>query len=210
MIEVEVRGKIDHFEKTLEEFRKKAKFIEEKDRFTLLFARPGLELKEAIKKETLQNEKVDLKVRITNKKPEIVVKYGNVKGSESRKEVLIPINKEDFSKAVELFKFLEWNKGKIQATKTFVFVYNDIEFALVKSGVIDYFEAEKVIHDTKKEDADDIIREIQNTCKEFDLNPVNEDDFFDLLDEFNKHEDRLFDLTKQDLDDIKEKWKEYF
>ncbi len=208
MIEVEVRGKIENFEKTLEEFRKKAKFVEEKDRFTLLFARPGLSLSDALKKETLKNEKVDLKVRITNKKPEIVLKYGYVKGSEGRKEILIPIKSEDFDKAVELFKFLEWNKGKIQATKTFVFIYQEIEFALVKTNILDYFEAEKVVHE--KGDIDKILEEIKEVCNEFNLNPVKEEEFFEILDEFNKHEERVFDLTKQNLEEIKEKWKEYF
>ena len=33
-IEVEVRGELDDFDKALEFFKKKAKFIEEKDRFS--------------------------------------------------------------------------------------------------------------------------------------------------------------------------------
>ena len=208
MIEVEVRGKIENFEKTLEEFRKKARFVEEKDRFTMLFVRKEHSLEHALKRETIKDELIDLKVRITNKQPEIVLKYGKVKGSEGRKEILIPIKREDFDKAVELFKLLEWHKGVIMDTKTFVFIYKDVEFAIVHNRYIDYFEAEKIVHE--KEDANKILEEIKEICKDFDLKPVEEKEFFDLLDMLNNQKERLFDLTKQDLDEIKDKWKEYF
>ena len=54
-----------------------------------------------------------------------------------------------FDKAVELFKLLEWHKGVIMDTKTFVFIYKDIEFAIVHNKHIDYFAAGKVATDVR-------------------------------------------------------------
>ncbi len=209
MIEVEVRGRVKNFEETLEKFRKdkEVRFVEEKDRFTMLFLRKGA--LPHVDKEHVKNELVDLRIRITNKKPEIVLKYGHLKGCEGRKEILIPIKSEDFSKAVELLKLLEWSKGVTIATKSYIFMHKDIEFALVRTTGLNYFEAEKVVHE--KEDADQVINEIKEVCKEFDLNPIGEDEFFVLLEELDKKQiQRDFNLSEQSFDEIKEHFKEYF
>ncbi len=210
MIEVEVRGLIDDFEKVLKKFKehKEAKFIEEKDRFSMIFVRKEHTLEHALKRETIKEETIDLRIRVNNKKPEIVLKYGKVKGSEGRKEIIIPIHEHDFNKAVELFKLLEWNKGVTMDNKTFVFIYKGVEFALVHNRWINYFEAEKIVHE--KEDADKVIREIKSVCKDFNLIPVTEEEFFNLIEVLNSKTERHFDLTKQDLQELKERWKEYF
>jgi adenylate cyclase class IV len=137
MIEVEVRGRVKNFEETLAHFRKSAKFKEEKDRFTMLFLRKGAKPHRA----DVENELIDLRIRITNKKPELVLKYGKLSGGESRKEILIPIKIEDFEKAVEMLKLLEWAHGVMIATKSFIFEHKGIEFAIVKTKRINYFEA---------------------------------------------------------------------
>jgi predicted adenylyl cyclase CyaB len=205
MIEVEVRGRIENFDKTLEHFRKKAKFVEEKDRFTMLFLRKGAKPH----REDVENELIDLRIRITNKKPELVLKYGKMSGCEGRKEILIPIQAHDFEKAVEMLKLLEWNHGVTIATKSYIFMYKDIEFALVKTTGLNYFEAEQVVHE--KEDANKIIEEIKEVCKDFHLNPIDKEDFFALLEELNNTQaQRNFDLSEQSFEEIKDRFKEYF
>jgi len=94
MIEVEVRGKIeDDFDKVLDLFNQKAKFIEEKDRFSLIYFRH-----EVVKDvREIRDEKVDLRLRVTNKNAELTLNYGIWGGNDVRKEISIPILLDKFS-----------------------------------------------------------------------------------------------------------------
>jgi adenylate cyclase class IV len=203
-IEVEIRGKIDDFEKTLEKFHKTAKFIKEKDRFSLIYFRG----KVADDVSNIKEEKVDLRVRVTNKKAELVMKYGEWGGSDSREEILIPLSLESFDSSVEFLKCLDWNCGIVMATKTFVFDYKGIEFALVKSKSLNYFEAEKITKYQKK--SKEIIKEIKEVCKEFGLETFTNEQFADAVNQMNNTPRAKFDLTKQNFKDIKEEYKEFF
>lgn len=203
-MEVEVRGKIGNFEKTLEKFRKTAKFIEEKDRFSLIYFRGD----SPINREAVKKEMVDFKLRVTNKKAEIVMKYGLVKGSESRKEILIPITLDKFGEAVELFKLLDWHKGVIMATKTFVFNYKEIEFALVKAYSHSYFEAEIIAGEN--DNHVEKLEYITKICKELGLAIFSEDEFYNFMDTLNNIKEIQFDFNIQKFEDIKKKFKEFF
>jgi len=205
-IELEVRGKLNpkDFDKTLEFFRKKAKFVEEKDRLTLAYYRGDL-AKDC--RET-KNEKVDLRIRITNKKAEIILKYGLWGAKDSRKEISVPIDKNHFDESVEMLKCLDWTKCLLATAKTFVFNYKGIEFAIVKQNNKHcYFEAEKLADNDK--DAEKIHAEIENVCKELKLVPHTQEGFFDFINEMNN--DVLFlDFNKDDWLKIKPKFKEFF
>jgi hypothetical protein len=74
MFEVEVRGEIKNFEKVYSMFKKSADFIKEKDRFTLLYFR-DTDFEGDKLKEILQNDPVDFKIRVTDKKAEIVLSW---------------------------------------------------------------------------------------------------------------------------------------
>lgn len=203
MIEVEVRGKINEFENTLKEFREKAIFIQRKDRLSFVYFREFIEDARMIKE-----EKVDLRARITNKKAEIIIKYGKWGGSDSRKEISVPIELKNFDDAIDLLKHLGWNKGVVIATETFVFDYNGIEFALVKNKSFNYFEAEKIIKD--KKEINKTNKEIFELCKEFKLKPFTEDEFMEQINTLNNIKENKFDFNKNDFSILKEKHKEYF
>jgi len=204
MIEVEIRGKIKDFEKTLEEFRKKAKFIQEKKRISFVYFRHDVckDVRE------VKNEKLDLRARITNGKAELIIKHGDWSGSDSRREISLPIELESFEEALDFLKFLDWNKGVIVTTDTFLFDYKGIEFAVVKNKHFNYFEAEKLTKDRK--DIDKINKEILGVCKEFNLEPFSEEEFINQLNVLNNIEENQFDFAKQNLSYFKEKFKEYF
>jgi len=203
-IEVEVRGELQNFDKQLEEFRKKAKFISEKDRFSMIYFRKHVDDVEEVK-----DDPVDLRIRITNKKAEIVMKYGKWGGSDQRHEISIPIDKEKFDEAVQLFKYLDWNKGQKLATKTFVFEYKGIEFALVKCPPhYNYFEAEKIIEN--KKDIEKTKEEIEQVCNELGLKIFSYEDFVKILNKMNRDKSTLFDLSKEDFSDIQKAFKDFF
>lgn len=203
-IEVEVRGETKDFGKTLAEFRKKAKFIEEKDRLTLAYFKGDL----AKDVREVKNEKVDLRLRITNKKAEIILKYGDWGAKDKRKELSVPIALDDFDEAVEILRILDWSKCLIAASKTLVFDYKGIEFALVtQSNKHHYFEAEKIAE--KEKDAEKMHKEIEAACKEFNLAPHNQEEFYDRLNRMNK-DVLIVDFKKDDWLELKKNFKEFF
>lgn len=202
-IEAEIRGRLRNFKKTLSEFKQKAKFIKEKDRFSLLYFRG--EIPKDVSE--IKNEKVDLRVRVTNKNAEIVMKHGTWGGSDNRREILIPIELEKFEDAIDLLKYLGWDSGVIMTNKTYVFNYKMIEFALVDSKHYDYFEAEKM---TDKKNAEKVMEEIKEICREFELEPFREEEFISEINKINNDPEFRFDFKKDKFKDIKKKYKEFF
>ena len=88
-IEVEHRGKISEkkFNELKSFFYKNAKFLGEKDRFSVIYFQS-----KSKNPEDRKNDLIDLKVRITNRKTELVMKHGKCSGSDSRKEFLFEID----------------------------------------------------------------------------------------------------------------------
>lgn len=208
MIEVELRGGIEgDFQKVLGKFRKKAKFLREEDRFKLIYFREGIDFSHDVL--DIRDDPVDLKLRVTNKKAEIALKYGVWGGKESRKEILIPIPLEKFEEAIDLLSALGWRKGTFLATKTFVFEYKGIEFALVNSGTgKNYFEAERAVENKEKVKKEH--EKIEKACGEMDLKLFSVREFADMLNYFNNYPDYQFDFSKKDFSGIKKKYKEFF
>lgn len=202
-IEVEVRGGIKNFEETLASFRAKAKFVKEKDRFSMIYMRKHVKDLNEIK-----DDPVDLRIRVTDKKAEIIMKYGQWGSSDERHEISIPIKLEDFDEAIQLFKYLGWDKGQFLPTKTYVFDYKGIEFALVDCEHYDYFEAEKIVG--SKDEIEKAKREIEDACKELKLEIFKEEEFMEILNNMINVQSTLFDLSKQDFSEIKQKFKEFF
>jgi len=204
-IEVEIRGKIKDFENTLKDFRKKAKFIGEKQRISFIYFRAG---KDVLDVNSVREDPVDLKLRVTNKSAEIVMKYGRWGAEENRKEFLFPIDLEKFDSALEFFKHLNWYKGVLMDTKTYLFNYKGVEFALVQSGNIAYFEAEILVN--TQEEISDALKKIKKRCVEMELEIFEEEEFIEMMNKLNKRENRIFDMRKENFDNIKDKFKDFF
>lgn len=196
MIEVEVRGKIEDFDKVLNNFKSKARFIEEKDRLSLIYFRH-----EVVKDVSdVRDEMVDLRLRITNKKSELILKYGTWGGSDSRKEISIPISINKFLEAVELLHLIGWNKGVVMETNTYVFNYKDVEFSLVKSKHLNYFEAERLVAETKNNRKEE--EKINEVCVEMKLKPFTDKEFIDEINKVNNSGDK-FDFERDSFDKVK-------
>ncbi|MEA3248583.1 MAG: hypothetical protein U9Q73_02645 [Nanoarchaeota archaeon] len=204
-IEVEIRGKIDDFEDTLKRFQGKANFIEEKDRISFIYFREGKDPEDV---DSIREDPVDLKLRVTNKSAEMVMKYGRWGVEESRKEFLFPFELEKFGSALEFFKHLNWSRGVLMDTKTYLFEYKGVEFALVKSGETVYFEAEILVNNPNE--VKDAIEKIKKICIEVNLEIFEEGEFIEMMNNLNKRKDRIFDMQKENFKDIKDKFEEFF
>lgn len=203
-VEVEHRGLLTEKKfKELNKFLKKnGKFLEEKDRFSVIYSPRG---KETFK---LGRSPIDLKLRITNKKTELVLKYGKWSGNDARKEFLFPIDSKKFEEAAEFLQILGFYYGVLQATKTYLYLYKGIEFAVVKvPGWGYYFEAEIA---TEKDKIKSANIKIMSACKELDLNVLNDKDFYKLCETLNKRPGFRFNFKKQKFSDIKKRFVDYF
>jgi len=129
VIEVEHRGLLtkEKFIEIKAFLDKNAKFLGEKDRFSILYfqtkAKNSFERKEEV---------IDLKVRITNKKSELVMKHGVFGGKDARKEFSFNLESNKFDDMVELLHILGFHHGVLHDTKTFVYFYNNVEISLVE------------------------------------------------------------------------------
>ena len=204
-VEVEHRGVLTKkkFDELNNFLRKKGKFLCEKDRFSVIFS-PSRG-KEIFK---LNRSPIDLKVRITNKKAELVLKYGKWSGNDARKEFLFPIDSKKFEEIIEFLLILGFYYGVLQATKTYLYLYKGIEFALVKvPGWGYYFEAEII---TSPGGVKKGNRKIIEECEKLDISALNDKGFCKLLDSLNDRPGCRFNLKKQKFSDIKKRFISYF
>src|SRR3990167_4265651 len=156
-IEIEIRGPLtkEKFDNLVCLFDARAKKITEKDRVSIdyyTFLEGGVE-----------NRHKDIRLRVTNGIPEIIVKVGEWGGAEQRKELSAFTKEGEFDTLVEIFGTLGFCKGMLCVRKSKVYEYEGIEFALVEvPGHSYYYEAEKMAHE--KEDANKITREMKSIC----------------------------------------------
>jgi len=199
-IEVESRGLISK-EKVLELeeiFQKNGKFKGIKDRVLIDYST-------YLPNEGIENRTKDIRLRVTNKIPEIIVKLGKWGGEENRKELSILTKQGEFDKLVQIFGAIGLTKGALCVRKTKVYDYKNVEFSLVEiPNHSYYFEAEKLIdnNDDEKKAKD----EIRKICKELDLNLFNDSEFFQYVKKLNKEANKIFDFNNYEEDYFKNKF----
>jgi len=185
-IEIEIRGPLSKkkFGDLVNLFESKAKKVTEKNRVLIdysTFLEGGVE-----------NRNKDIRLRVTNGIPEIIVKIGEWGEAEQRKELSAFTKEGEFDTLVEIFGALGFCKGMLCVRKSKVYEYKDIEFALVEvPGHSYYYEAEKMAHEN--EDADKIIKEITDVCKSLDLEVFNKQQFFKYINTLNKESNEIFE-----------------
>ncbi len=204
-IEVEYRGVLpkEKFDKLRAFLNKEGEFIKEKDRFSIIYFPRG---KERLK---VSKSPLDLRVRITNKKAEIVMKYGKSSGADARKEFSFPIASEQFEEALEFLFIMGFYYGVLQATKTYVYTYQGIEFAVVYAPLFKqyYFEAEILADEGSVENAN---QKIMSVVKNLDLDVLSEKDFYNWLDELSSNPELRFNFKKESFADMRKKFADYF
>jgi Adenylate cyclase, class 2 (thermophilic) len=201
MFEVEARGELTvSLDQIIKRFRKlNAKFLGKTRRFSLIYLR---------NKSADKNDPIDLRIRVTNGKSEIVLKYGKWGAFDNREEVAVPIDTKDFSDAVEMLKLLGLSHGIINVNDRCKFRYKGIEFVFVDNGIATYFEAERLIKSRSKIEKE--RNYVTRICNELGMKPFNDDEFYSLIDKINGAADRQFDLNNERFEDIKNKFKQYF
>lgn len=185
-IEIEIRGPLtkEKFDGLTDLFEKKAKKVAEKDRVFIdysTFLDGGVE-----------NRKKDIRLRVTNGNPEIIVKIGEWGGTDQRKELSVFTKPGEFDTLVEIFGELGFTKGVLGRRKSRVYDYQGIEFTLVEvPGHSYYYEAEKMVD--VNEDQATITKEIHDRCKKLGLTFFDKKEFFNYINTLNKEANEIFD-----------------
>lgn len=205
-IEVEHRGLLDRkrFSEINKFLKRNGKFLGEKDRFSIIYLVHGGKVNFYL----IEGDRIDLRLRITNKKSELVLKYGKWGGKDARKEFLFSFDSKKFDEMVEFLKILGFYYGFFNATKTYLYLYEGIEFALVKVPDLGYyFEAEINVNPESVASADS---KIISACKGLDLSVLNYKDFVKLCESLNKRPGFKFNFKKQKFSDIRKRFANYF
>jgi len=151
---------------------------------------------------------IDLRLRITNKKTELVLKYGKSSGNDARKEFSFPMDSKKFEETAEFLFMLGYYYGVLQTTKSYLYMYKGIEFALVdvpKFGY--YFEAEILTDSKSVKNAD---KKIMSVCDKLGLDVLNDKDFWKFLENLSNRPGFRFNFKKQKFSDIKKRFIDYF
>lgn len=187
-IEIEMRGPLTKkkFDDLANLFEAQAKKIAEKERILIdysVFLEGGI-----------KDRKKDIRLRVTNGNPEIIIKIGEWGGVDQRREISVFTKNSDFDTLVEIFGELGFVRGMLCVRKSKVYKYKDIEFSLVEvPGHSYYYEAEKMVY--SNEDHAKITKEIQGVCNKLGLTVFSQKQFFSYINELNKEANELFDYT---------------
>jgi CYTH domain-containing protein len=205
-IEVEFIGDItqEKFNELKDKFENEGTFKKRKERISLMYFRDKIpkDISE------IKDEDTDLRLRITNKEPEIIIKKGSFTGTHSRKEISINFPISEMQKYVDFLSALNWNIGVIYAVETFVYEYKGIEFSLVDIEDYGYnFEAEIL---TTSEDEPNARVQINKMLEELGLKPFNEKGLNKQCNEINNREELRFNFAEQNIKEIQKKFSKFF
>lgn len=203
-VEVEHIGSIDkkQFVELIKYFQKEGKFLGEKKRFSMIYNSSNKSVRE------VKDDLVDIKVRVTNGQAEFTFKYGKWSGHHARKEYNFEFETEKFGDFIEFMKLIGYKKYVLMANTKYDYEYKGIVFSLVEvPNYCYYFEAELMV------DQDNIERAHQKldieTAK-LGIQSLDQEKFYDLLDEMNNRPGFKVDTEKTQFEEIKKRFKDYF
>ncbi len=201
--EVEKRGGLTKGEFThlLKFFKSNGDFKHKKRRFQLVY----------LKRKDLKADcdyPVDYKIRITNGKGAIVLKYGNWHSGKPREEYGVSFLKEDLEDVLNINKILGKAWGACVYSVTHTFNYSGIEVALVHLYKnFYYWEFEKLV--SKETEVDKAEKEVTELISKLNLKERSSKDMKEHVEELNKREFWQFDFTKRDIAYYISKYKDY-
>lgn len=203
-IEVEHRGLLSakKFNELKKFFNANGKFIGTKKRFSMINNTSDKTVRE------VKDDPIDLKLRITNKKPELAIKYGKWSGKDARKEFNFFLEEDKYDDMLEFLQIMGFNKFVIMVNTKYDYGYRGIEFSLVEVPEWGYyFEAEISTKQGMEKEAE---KKIDREIAALGLKVLNEEEFYDLLDDLNNRDGFRIDLRKISFKNIQNKFSDYF
>lgn len=195
-IELEFRAEIKEkqFFQLLSRLEKKGKLISHTRRLSAMFFGK------------INDNSFDIRVRITNGQPEVVIKKGDLYAVD-RLEFSQPITREQFFGFIRLFSLFSF-KSEIAERETYNFLLNDsVTISVVKAGNISYVEIEKM---SSKDTLEINRKHLLDLVGEYDLKLISsEEEFSNLCERLSKQCDWLFTNTGENFDKLKNIFTKY-
>lgn len=188
-IEVEMRGRLsaETYKNFLKVLKNDGTYKETKKRILLDYST-------FLPEEGVRERTRDIRLRVTNGKPEIITKIGNWGGKESRKELSVMTEMGSFDTLVETYAVLGYTKAVLCIRNTEVFLYKDIEFALVEvPNHSYYFEAEVIV--SSENEVEEAHAKIETVCAEFGIELFDTNGFHEYIEELNRDANEIFDYA---------------
>ena len=198
--EVEVRGPLSHpqFNQLTKFLTQNGTFKQKNHRLSVCYTILRPEDKDI-------SSDLDIRARITNDEPELVIKIGKWRGSDIRKEVAIQLKRGEFSNLIAICATLGYTEAIVTENMTMVYEYKGVEFSLVdKIGHSYFFEAEMLVDE--KADKNVIQKQIQSLCQELGLSLFSDEEFFAYIKLLNKEANTHFDWNRDGENFFREKY----
>lgn len=202
--EVEHRGLLtaEKYDELIRFFDKNAKNCGTKKRFSIIYSTSKKSVRE------IKDDPIDLKLRVTNGKSEIALKYGKWSGKDARREFGFEIDTDQYDDFIEFLKILGYHKAVLMDNIKHDYIYRGIEFSLVEVPHWGYyFEAEIM---SNEKEIDKANKKLDSEIAALGLVVLGEQEFYDLLDEFNNRPGYRIDLKKVTPDELRIRFGKYF
>lgn len=186
--EIEVRGPLtkEQYHTLSQKLETDGEFVTKKDRVLIDYST-------FLAGEELEERKKDIRLRVTNKKPEIIVKLGGWGGNEQREELSVLTHEGSFDTLVKIFNAMGYSKGMLCVRNSTVYNYKGVEFALVEiPGYCYTYEAEKVV--SSEHEKDTATAEVQKVCVGLGLEQYSDQDFYHFVKKLNEEANEIFEF----------------
>ena len=205
-LEVEIRGPLtkQKFIQMKQYLSQKAKFIKNYKRLSLMY------FSKKIPKNVnqIKNEKIDLRIRITDGHPELMLKYGNWSGSDIREESAINIQKNQLRIAIKVLKYLGWHIVVAYGTVSYIYFYKNIEFKLVEIKDYGFFYEAEIL--TNKMNTEKAMKNIQHVINTMGLKEFKTGEFEKQCNDINNQPKFQFNFMREkDFIRLKKQFKKF-
>lgn len=198
--EIEVRGPL-----TKEKFKELQQFLEKNGKFQHKSKRLSVCYTILRPEDKEVSSDLDIRARVTDDEPELVIKVGKWRGSDIRREVSVQVKRGEFSNLIAVCATLGYTEAIVSESLTFVYDYQGVEFSLVnKSDHSYFFEAEVLVESSANKDQ--VQLSIQTLCKQLDLTLFTDEQFFDYIKLLNREVNSHFDWARDGESFFKDKY----
>lgn len=187
--EVEVRGPIrdtGEYERVLAVLEREGTFVREDKRVIVDYS---TFLDGGVRERTL-----DIRARITNGEPEMIIKRGTWGGDEVREEVSVPVHRGKFFDLLRAYALLGYTKGVLVVRKNRVYRYRDTEFVLVTiPNHSSFFEIERIVEHEAEHDAARAV--LEEVVQSLSLETFSDEEWFAYIETLNKEANGIYDAS---------------
>jgi adenylate cyclase class IV len=188
--EVELRGPVispEEYIRVEELLRTQGTFVREEKRIIVDYS---TFLDGGVRERTL-----DIRARVTNGEPEMIIKRGSWGGDEVREEVSVPVHRGKFFDLLRAYALLGYTKGILIARKSRVYTYNDTEIVLVTiPNHSSFFEAERIVQHEAQHDA--ARAQLEHVVQSLGLTTFSDEEWFTYLETLNREANGIYDANE--------------